>query len=277
LGRSCRLCREEDDAVALVRVYCGLASADLNTAAPGSATWLTVAVVDDAGRLLDTCDLSDDAAGFAELGALLAERANGLESVAVAADSDDHIVTQLLTAAGRYLAYTDEDSADDYAERFGDDESADEIQSSPVQRRAVGLARALQAGVLSAVAQATPRDLLGLKPVLAAHAAVTNGRHGAAATLREVLRELYPAALRAFPDPAEAVPLAILDALPEPGYPGDRRIDRGRRGRTRDRRGGRHRAACRDRRNAPPYRHEPLDHERRRRDRPPGGGRGPRL
>ncbi|MDT5034892.1 MAG: hypothetical protein QOE03_77, partial [Micromonosporaceae bacterium] len=203
--------------MALVRVYCGLASADLNTAAPGSATWLTVAVVDDAGRLLHTCDLSDDAAGFAELGALLAERANGLESVAVAADSDDHIVTQLLTAAGRYLAYTDEDSADDYAERFGDDESADEIQSSPVQRRAVGLARALQAGVLSAVAQATPRDLLGLKPVLAAHAAVTNGRHGAAATLREVLRELYPAALRAFPDPAEAVPLAILDALPEPG------------------------------------------------------------
>jgi hypothetical protein len=198
-------------------VYCGLAAADLNGAGPGSATGLTVAVVDDAGRLLDTCDLSDDAAGFAELGALLADRANGLESVAVAADSDEHIITQLLTAAGRYLAYTDGDSADDYAERFGDDESADEIHSSPAERRAVGLARALQAGVLSAVAQATPRDLLGLKPVLAAHAAVTNGRHGAAATLREVLRELYPAALRAFPDPAEAIPLAILDALPEPG------------------------------------------------------------
>jgi hypothetical protein len=35
--------------------------------------------------------------------------------------------------------------------------------------------------------------------------------------LREVLRELYPAALRAYPDPCEPVPLAILDALPEPG------------------------------------------------------------
>src|SRR4029450_2706572 len=71
--------------------------------------------------------------------------------------------------------------------------------------------------LLPAVAQATPRDLLGLKPVLTAHAAVTTGRQGAAATLREVLRELYPAALRAFPDPAEPTPLAILAALPEPG------------------------------------------------------------
>jgi hypothetical protein len=214
--------------VALVRVYCGLASADLNAAPPGSVTWLTFAVVDDAGRLLDICDISDDAAGYAELGALLADRSNGLESVAVAADSDDHVVTQLLTAAGRYLAYTDDDSADDYAARFADDASVDEIQSSPAERRAIGLARALQAGVLSAVAQATPRDLLGLKPVLAAHAAVTTGRQGAAATLREVLRELYPAALRAFPDPAEPTPLAILDALPEPGPLGNNANGRGR-------------------------------------------------
>ncbi|MGC9668009.1 transposase [Planosporangium sp. 12N6] len=214
--------------MALVRVYCGLASADLNAVPPGSETWLTVAVVDDSGRLLDICDISDDASGFAELGALLAERSNGLESVAVATDSDEHIVARLLIAAGRYLAYTDEDSAEDYAERFSDAESADEMQSSPAERRAIGLARALQAGVLSAVAQPTPRDLIGLKPVLAAHAAVTTGRQGAAATLREVLRELYPAALRAFPDPAEPIPLAILDALPEPGPLGTGTNGRGR-------------------------------------------------
>ncbi|GAA1806074.1 transposase [Planosporangium flavigriseum] len=214
--------------MALVRVYCGLASADLNSTPPGSETWLTVAVVDDAGRLLDICDISDDAPGFAELGSLLAERSNGLESVAIAAASDEHIVTRLLTAAGRYLAFTDEDSAEDYAERFGNPDSADEVQSSPAERRAIGLARALQAGVLSAVAQPTPRDLIAIKPVLSAHAAVTNGRQGAAATLREVLRELYPAALRAFPDPAEAIPLAILDALPEPGPLGTNSHGRGR-------------------------------------------------
>jgi hypothetical protein len=44
-----------------------------------------------------------------------------------------------------------------------------------------------------------------------------NGRYGAAIALREVLRELYPAALRAYPDPAHPLALAVLDALPEPG------------------------------------------------------------
>ncbi|WP_432835007.1 hypothetical protein [Dactylosporangium sp. CA-092794] len=221
--------REEDDAVALVRVYCGLASADLAEPQSGSDIWLTVAVVDDAGRLIDICEVSDDAGGYAELSALLAQRSGGTSAVAVAAESDDHVVTQLLTAAGRNLAFTDDDSADDYAERFADDESPEEIQSNAAERRAVGLARALQAGVLSAVGQSPPRDMLPLKPVLAAHAAVVSGRQSAAATLREVLRELYPAALRAYPDPAEAIPLAILDALPEPGILGG-----GANGRTRD-------------------------------------------
>src|SRR6185312_17188828 len=49
----------------------------------------------------------------------------------------------------------------------------------------------------------------------------------AAVALREVLRELYPAALRAYPDPAEPVSLAVLDALPEPGMLGGT-IARGR-------------------------------------------------
>ena len=44
-----------------------------------------------------------------------------------------------------------------------------------------------------------------------------DGRHAAAVALREVLRELYPAALRAYPDPAHPLALAVLDALPEPG------------------------------------------------------------
>jgi len=206
--------------VALVRVYCGLASAEQAGSQLGSDIWLTVAVVDDAGRLLDLCEVSDDAVGYAELSNLLAQRSGGQSVVAVAADSDDHVVTQLLTAAGRYLAFTDDVSADDYAERFADDDSPEEIQSNPAERRAVGLARALQAGVLSAVGQSTPRDLLALKPLLAAHSAVVAGRQGTAATLREVLRELYPAALRAYPDPAEPIPLAVLDALPEPGLLG---------------------------------------------------------
>ncbi|RIV39420.1 transposase [Micromonospora radicis] len=208
--------REEDDAVALVRVYCGLASADPADRPASAGSALTSAVVDDAGRLLHVSEIGDDPAGYARLVTLLVERSGGPSGVAIAADSDDHTVTSLLSAAGRPLAIADDDSADDFAERFADDDSLEEMQAPPAVRRAVGLARALQAGALSAVTLPAPRELAGYKQVLAAHAALTSGRHSAAVALREVLRELYPAALRAYPDPADSIPLAVLDALPEP-------------------------------------------------------------
>jgi hypothetical protein len=208
---------EEDDAVALVRVYCGLASADETVRTASAGSLLTIAVVDDAGRLLGVHEISDDPAGYAQLGTLLVERTSGFADAAVAADSDDHMVTSLLTAAGRPLAVADDDSADDFAERFADDDSPDEVSAPPAARRAVGLARALQAGALEASTIPAPRELVSYKPVLAAHVAMLNGRHAAATSLREVLRELYPAALRAYPDPAHPLALAVLDALPEPG------------------------------------------------------------
>lgn len=214
--------------MALMRVYCGLAATDPTGGPDPINAWLTAAVVDDAGRLLDICDISDDAVGYAELGALLAGRSSGTGAVAVAADSDEHQVTLLLAAAGSPLAIVDDDMLGDYADRFADDESPDEIEAGPAERNAVGLARALQAGALAADGQGAPRELMALKPVLAAHASLATGRHSTAVALREVLRELYPAALRAYPDPAEPTPLAILDALPEPGLLGTAAANRGR-------------------------------------------------
>jgi hypothetical protein len=202
--------------VALVRVYCGLASADDSVGAAPVAQ-LTIAVVDDAGRLLGVHEISDDPAGYATLGSLLVERTSGFIDAAVAADSDDHLVTSLLTAAGRPLVVADDDTTDDFAERFADDDSVEEMQAPPAARRAVGLARALQAGALVAANLPAPRELVSYKPVLAAHVALLSGRHAAATALRETLRELYPAALRAYPDPAHPLALAVLDALPEPG------------------------------------------------------------
>ncbi|GAA0542553.1 hypothetical protein GCM10010172_25000 [Paractinoplanes ferrugineus] len=202
--------------MALVRVYCGLASAD-DSVRSASAAHLTIAVVDDAGRLLGVHEISDDPGGYAELGALLVERTSGFTDAAVAADSDDHLVTSLLIAAGRPLVVTDDDTTDDFAERFADDDSVEEMQAPPAARRAVGLARALQAGAIAAVNQPAPRELVSYKPVLAAHVALLSGRHASSTALREVLRELYPAALRAFTDPAHPLALAVLDALPEPG------------------------------------------------------------
>jgi hypothetical protein len=200
--------REEGTAVALVRVYCGVATAEMTP-------WLTVAVVDDSGRLLDMRHISDDPAGYAYLVALLAERSGG--SCSVAMDRHDHLVAQLLAATNRPLAISDEMSLHDFADRFSDDTSYDEMQAPQSQRRAVGLARALQAGALYASAQSPSWDLDQVKPVLSAHGALVAGRQAAAVTLREVLRELYPAALRAYLDPAEFIPLKILEAFPEPG------------------------------------------------------------
>ncbi|WP_166381667.1 hypothetical protein [Catellatospora methionotrophica] len=206
--------------MALVRVYCGIASTAPEVDAgelAAAVNRLTVAVVDDSGRLLEFCVINDDPAGYALVTSLLAERFGGSTMVTVAADSDDQQVISLLAAAGRAIAYTDDESADDFADRFADDESLDEANASPDERRAVGLARALQAGALSAMVGPAPREFVAFKPVLAAHAALAVGRHAAAVALREVLRELYPAALRAYPDPAAPVALAVLEALPEPG------------------------------------------------------------
>jgi hypothetical protein len=203
--------------VALVRVYCGLASAEKSVRTASVVSPLTVAVVDDAGRLLGVSGVGDDPAGYAQLAALLVEQTSGFADAAVAADSDDHTVTSLLTAAGRPLVVVDDDTADDYAERFCDDDSAEEVHAPAAARRAIGLARALQAGAIEAVTLPVSRELSSYKPVLAAHVAMLIGRQAATVALREVLRELYPAALRAYPDPAHPLALAVLDALPEPG------------------------------------------------------------
>lgn len=197
--------------MALVRVYCGISSADR----AASTAKLTMAVVDDSGRLLELCDFTDDPAGYGVITALLAERFGGSAAILLAADSDDQLVASLLAAAGRSIAYSDEESADEYAQQFSSED--DELpRDSDSDRRAVGMARALQAGLLSATVSPAPRELIALKPVIAAHGALVAGRQAATTALREVLRELYPAALRAYPDPGDPVALAMLDALPEP-------------------------------------------------------------
>lgn len=202
--------------MALVRVYCGLASADAGGRAPGPGPSLTAAIVDDSGRLLSLSDLADEPAGYSELSLLLAERGAGPYSVAVAADRDDRLVPNLLVTAGWALAFTDEAAAESFAERYSDD-LTDEGVEAPHHRRAVGLARALHAGALSATLLPPPAGLAAIKPLLTAHGALATGRQAAATALREVLRELYPAALRAYADPCDPVALAVLEAVPEPG------------------------------------------------------------
>lgn len=201
--------------MALVRVYCGLASANPPRQLAVGSSSLSATIVDDAGRILDVCDIGDDSYGFAYLNTLLAERATGPYSVAIACDSDQHLATRLLITAGWAVAVVETETTDDFAERFAEP-LTDTIEAVPTQRRALGLARALQAGAVSAGLLPPTPDLAPLRPILAAMNALANARQSAAVALREVLRELYPAALRAYPDPADPIALAVIEALPEP-------------------------------------------------------------
>ena len=93
----------------LVRVYCGVSTAEM-------APWLTVAVVDDAGRLLDMRHISDDPAGYAYLCALLSERSGGL--IPIAMDRHEHIVAQLMAAANRPISICDEAGLAEFANQW---------------------------------------------------------------------------------------------------------------------------------------------------------------
>ncbi len=185
-----------------MRVYCGLASAGQR---------IPVAVVDDAGRLLASQEVDDTPAGYAAVCALIADRCAETGSVrsAMATDSESNLVPMLLAASGEPLAVTDAGTIAHFLPK-------DPAGTPEPQQRAVALARALQAGALAASPQPAPRDLAALRPVLTAHRAATTGRTASVAMLRELLRELYPAALRAFPDPGAPLALAVLERLADP-------------------------------------------------------------
>src|SRR5688572_33485422 len=97
---------------------------------------------------------------------MLAERFGSTSSVMIAVESDDHLVIGLLAASGRQLAYTDDETTDDFAARYGDDDSFEGGVTKPIARRAIGLARGLQAGAILAAVVPAPREYTNLKPVL---------------------------------------------------------------------------------------------------------------
>jgi hypothetical protein len=168
-------------------------------------------VVDGAGRLVASHEVDDTPTGYAGLLTLISERCadTGQVRAAMATDSETNLIPLLLAAAGDPLAVGDAGTVAQFV--------SDEPPGTPEpHRRALALARALQSGVLPAATQPAPRDLTALRPVLAAHRAAVAGRGAAVAMLRELLRELYPAALRTFPAPGAPLALAVLERLASP-------------------------------------------------------------
>jgi hypothetical protein len=190
------------------RVFCGLASS--------TSSWLSAAVIDGRGQVLDIADVPDNPYGFSELGKLFAERAVSTPlAVDVAADDSAYIVTALLTVGRSAMAYSDSTSVDAYARRFaGDDvELPDGTLLGTLPQaglRAVGLARALQAGSLSATVRSPAPQYATLSPLVAAHTSLITSRQAATSGLLGILSELWPAALPTYADPTAPVPPAVL-------------------------------------------------------------------
>ncbi|MEV0650393.1 hypothetical protein AB0I28_34555 [Phytomonospora sp. NPDC050363] len=183
-----------------MRIYCGLATA-------GHASF--AAIVDDAGRAIAVAALDEDGPrAYTALCQLLAAH-GGDRYTPIATDDGSGTTPQLCTAAGHPVTVTDEEIIG----RFTRDDPA---ARQPGAQRALAAARALQTGAVTAIAGGAVRNLARLRPLLCSAAALAAGRATAVSTLRGVLRELYPAALRAFDDPGAPRPLAVLDALPEP-------------------------------------------------------------
>jgi hypothetical protein len=170
-----------------------------------------VAVVDGAGRLIASREVDDTPIGYAALMSLISEHCTdtGQVRAMMATDSETNLIPLLLAAAGDPLAVGDAGVITQFI--------SDEPAAAPEpHRRALALARALQSGVLPATTQPAPRDLATLRPALTAHRAAVIGRGATVAMLRELLRELYPAALRTFPDPGAPLALAVLERLASP-------------------------------------------------------------
>lgn len=190
------------------RVFCGLASS--------TSSWLSAAVIDGRGQVLDITDVPDSPYGFSELGKLFAERALSTPlAVDVAADDSAYIVTTLLAVGRSAMAFSDRTSVDAYARRFaGDDVTLPDgtVLGTLHQPglRAVGLARALQAGSLSATVRSPAPQYATLSPLVAAHTSLITSRQAATSGLLGILSELWPAALPTYADPTAPVPPAVL-------------------------------------------------------------------
>src|SRR5689334_13888763 len=98
-------------------VCCGLASM---TPAGTAATWLSVAVLDDGGRLSEVFAISDNAAGYDKLSALLARHSAGQALIAVAADRSDHLAVRLMATTGVPLAFPQGFPIEELTEQYVD-------------------------------------------------------------------------------------------------------------------------------------------------------------
>ena len=172
-----------------------------------------VALVDETGRLLARRRVADDVAGFTELTGMLAEHAGGVFApVDVAIETDRGLLVAALRAGGHRIYPINPKAVDRYRDRHG----VSGAKSDPGD--ALVLAHLLRTDRERHRPLPATSEAAGAIGVLArAHQDMVWARQQDTNRLRSLLREFFPAALRAFPDLTTKTALAVLDAAPTPG------------------------------------------------------------
>jgi transposase len=171
-----------------------------------------VAVVDAAGRVLARRRIGDDAAGFTELTALLAEYAEGQPTVVdVAIETGRGLLVAALRAAGHRVFAINPKAVDRYRDRHG----VAGAKSDPGDARVLAdILRTDRDRHRPLPADSQTAQAIGV--LARAHQDMVWARTQDANRLRSLLREFFPAALTAFPDLTTRTALAVLAAAPTP-------------------------------------------------------------
>lgn len=170
-----------------------------------------VAVVDDAGRVLDRRRIDTGVAGFGQLLAMLAEHAGDPAEVPVAIETDKNLIVVALQAAGVTVYPINPRAVARYRERHSQSGKKSDCGDALVLAGVLRTDRH-QHRPLPAVSDAA----LAVKALARQHQEAIWALHQTTSRLRSVLLEFYPQALRAFPNLKHKAALTILGAAPVP-------------------------------------------------------------
>ncbi len=170
-----------------------------------------VAVLDEAGRVLQRRRIDTGAAGFSKLVSMLAEHGDDVTDVPVAIETDKNLIVVAVQAAGLTIYPINPRAVARYRERHG--QSGKKFDPGD----AFVLADILRTGrhqhrPLPAISDAG----LAVKALARQHQEAVWALHQTIGRLRSVLLEFHPQALQAFPNLKHKAALTILAAAPTP-------------------------------------------------------------
>jgi transposase len=186
----------------LFMINCGIDWAEANH---------DVALVDDQGRTRAEARISADAAGFAQLLALIAEHGGNPETTPVAIETDKNLFVVALAAAGFTVYPVNPRAVARYRERHvqsgGKSDPRDAIVLANILRTDRHLHRRLPQ---------VSEQALTVKALARQHQEAIWAWHQTMSRLRSVLLEFYPQAIKAFPNLKHHAATAVLAAVPSP-------------------------------------------------------------